>query len=211
MACLTRGRVISEWLLVGGGGGVGWRRAKVHVSCQPRGGGWRSRWGKSNETSKLTNHTQHTHPNRVDPFAADSPIKSVSIERFPPDVFFVLRVLQMLRGLAGAMGVRDFSAVEQWAPYARAALAAGPKARDGPCVTAPTEEWDRVMAGGMNSVEQVFETEKKEEEEKVVGVADDDDDDHADFVTARPVAGLGLVPLDEEEGREGGRGGASLH
>lgn len=150
--------------------------------------------------------------NRVDPFAADSPIKSVSIERFPPDVFFVLRVLQMLRGLAGAMGVRDFSAVEQWAPYARAALAAGPKARDGPCVTAPTEEWDRVMAGGMVSVEQVAETEKKEEE-KVVGVAteDDNDDDHVEFVTARPVAGLGLVPLDEEEGREGGRGGASLH
>jgi hypothetical protein len=44
------------------------------------------------------------------------------VEHFPPDVFFVLRVMQLLRGLAGGMGVSDFSAARQWAPYARAAL-----------------------------------------------------------------------------------------
>ncbi len=58
----------------------------------------------------------------VDPFSPDSPIKALPIEHFPPDVFFVLRVMQLLRGLAGGMGVRDFSAARQWAPLARAAL-----------------------------------------------------------------------------------------
>lgn len=36
---------------------------------------------------------KYTH--RVDPFAPDAPIKSVAIETFPPDVFFVLRVIQV--------------------------------------------------------------------------------------------------------------------
>lgn len=34
---------------------------------------------------------------RVDPFAKDSPMKQMSVERFPSDFFFVLRVLQILR------------------------------------------------------------------------------------------------------------------
>ena len=42
---------------------------------------------------------------RVDPFASDSPLKSMGITHFPPDVFFVLRVMQLLRGLAGGMKV----------------------------------------------------------------------------------------------------------
>ncbi|BDA44687.1 probable AarF domain-containing protein kinase 1 [Coccomyxa sp. Obi] len=58
---------------------------------------------------------------RVDPFSPDSPIKSLGIEHFPPDVFFVLRVMQLLRGLAGGLGV-EFSAARQWAPIARRAL-----------------------------------------------------------------------------------------
>ncbi|EIE21462.1 ABC1-domain-containing protein [Coccomyxa subellipsoidea C-169] len=58
---------------------------------------------------------------RVDPFSPDSPIKSLGISHFPPDVFFVLRVMQLLRGLAGGLGV-DFSAARQWAPLARRAL-----------------------------------------------------------------------------------------
>ncbi len=39
-----------------------------------------------------------------------------------PDVFFVLRVMQLLRGLAGGMGVRDFSSACQWRPIAERAL-----------------------------------------------------------------------------------------
>ena len=58
---------------------------------------------------------------RVDPFSDDSPIKTLGIAHFPPDVFFVLRVMQLLRGLAGGLGV-EFSAAEQWLPYAKKAL-----------------------------------------------------------------------------------------
>ena len=58
---------------------------------------------------------------RVDPFSDDSPIKALGIAHFPPDVFFVLRVMQLLRGLAGGLGV-EFSAAEQWTPYAKKAL-----------------------------------------------------------------------------------------
>lgn len=34
---------------------------------------------------------------RVDPFAKDSPLKAMPVLAFPPDFFFVLRVLQLLR------------------------------------------------------------------------------------------------------------------
>jgi hypothetical protein len=37
---------------------------------------------------------------QVDPFDKDSPIKQTAIEKFPPDMFFVLRVVQLLRGMA---------------------------------------------------------------------------------------------------------------
>ena len=38
---------------------------------------------------------------RVDPFAKDSPLKAVAIKRFPPDLFFLLRVIQLLRSAPG--------------------------------------------------------------------------------------------------------------
>ena len=95
----------------------------------------------------------------------------------------------MLRGLAGGMGV-DFSVCEQWAPYARAALAEGARTRTGPCVTAPTDEWERVMSGTPLHVEEVAV-----EEAGVLA----DDHDGGGFVTVR-AEGLGLVPLAEEEG-----------
>jgi hypothetical protein len=37
---------------------------------------------------------------QVDPFDKQSPIKQAAIEKFPPDMFFVLRVVQLLRGMA---------------------------------------------------------------------------------------------------------------
>ena len=102
--------------------------------------------------------------------------------------------------------------MEQWAPYARAALAGGVNAREGPCVTAPTEEWEEVMRGGLATVEDVVMVESGG---GGGGDADDDDDTTRDFVTARAVAGLGLVPLDDEPSQEGakeeGRGGTPLH
>ena len=59
---------------------------------------------------------------KVNPFDPDSPIKQVSVETFPPDLFFVLRVSQLLRGLANGMGIEDFSAARQWSPFAKVAL-----------------------------------------------------------------------------------------
>ena len=58
----------------------------------------------------------------VNPFDPDSPIKQVSVENFPSDLFFVLRVSQLLRGLANGMNIKDFSAAKQWSPFARNAI-----------------------------------------------------------------------------------------
>lgn len=58
----------------------------------------------------------------VNPFDPDSPIKQVSVENFPSDLFFVLRVSQLLRGLANGMNIKDFSAAKQWSPFARSAI-----------------------------------------------------------------------------------------
>ena len=43
------------------------------------------------------------------------------MKTFPRDLFFVLRVVQLLRGLKAAMGedVRDFSSARRWRHLAR--------------------------------------------------------------------------------------------
>lgn len=58
----------------------------------------------------------------VNPFDPNSPIKQVSVENFPSDLFFVLRVSQLLRGLANGMNIKDFSAAKQWSPFAKSAI-----------------------------------------------------------------------------------------
>ena len=50
----------------------------------------------------------------MDPFSPDSPIKQLGISYFPPDVFFVLRTIQMLRGLSMGMKQDDFSTAKRW-------------------------------------------------------------------------------------------------
>lgn len=59
---------------------------------------------------------------RVDPFSPDSPIKKLGISYFPPDVFFVLRTTQMLRGLAMGMQQPDFSTSKRWKKLAEDAV-----------------------------------------------------------------------------------------
>ena len=59
---------------------------------------------------------------RVDPFDPKSPIKKLGIKKFPPDVFFVLRTTQMLRGLAIGMQQPDFSTSKRWKKLAEDAL-----------------------------------------------------------------------------------------
>ena len=59
---------------------------------------------------------------KADPFDPESPIKKIGIKTFPRDIFFVLRVVQLLRGLADGMGVKDFSSAKQWKPFAEDTL-----------------------------------------------------------------------------------------
>lgn len=59
---------------------------------------------------------------KVDPFDPESPIKKMGITTFPADMFFVLRVVQLLRGLQDGMGINDFSSAQQWKPFAEVAL-----------------------------------------------------------------------------------------
>lgn len=55
---------------------------------------------------------------RVDPFDPNSPLKKMAVKHFPSDMFFVLRVVQLLRGLSTHMGVDNFSTAHQWRPFA---------------------------------------------------------------------------------------------
>ena len=55
-----------------------------------------------------------------DPLSPDSPLRSNAITTFPRDMFFVMRVVQLLRGLKAHMEVPDgFSSAEQWSRLAR--------------------------------------------------------------------------------------------
>ncbi|CAG9460985.1 unnamed protein product [Pedinophyceae sp. YPF-701] len=59
---------------------------------------------------------------RVDPFDPDSPIKKVPVKAFPADMFFILRTVQLLRGLKEAMELeKDYSVTDRWVKLARKA------------------------------------------------------------------------------------------
>ena len=60
----------------------------------------------------------HCKACRVDPFDPNSPLKKMAVKHFPSDMFFVLRVVQLLRGLSTHMGVDNFSTAHQWRPFA---------------------------------------------------------------------------------------------
>ena len=82
---------------------------------------------------------------RVNPFAADSTIKRLRITSFPPSLFFVLRTIQMLRGVSAAAGV-EVSVAVRWKDRARAVLdAAADRASGRGRAPAPRP---RVWAGG---------------------------------------------------------------
>ncbi len=65
------------------------------------------RYRTSQPTDQPTIHLL-TNQMQVDPFDPDSPIKKNSIEYFPPDMFFVLRVVQLLRGISQGDSVRGW-------------------------------------------------------------------------------------------------------
>ncbi|CAM9142122.1 unnamed protein product, partial [Heterosigma akashiwo] len=59
----------------------------------------------------------------LNPFAEASLLKLNPVTQIPEDIYFVLRAIQMFRGLSTKVGVR-FSLAEAWAPYAREVVAA---------------------------------------------------------------------------------------
>lgn len=56
------------------------------------------------------------------PFADDSALKSATVESFPPDLFFLLRTIQIFKGICSATDNDDFSLAREWEPLARRAL-----------------------------------------------------------------------------------------
>ncbi|CAM6105645.1 unnamed protein product [Calypogeia fissa] len=60
------------------------------------------------------------------PFGDDSILKSISVDKLPQELFFIIRLAQLLRGLSVGMDV-PFSTSQQWKPLAEAALAAARK------------------------------------------------------------------------------------
>lgn len=51
----------------------------------------------------------------ISPFAANNPLRTTPVKRMPPDLFFVLRVVQTLRGMATLGGNLDFVMSRVWA------------------------------------------------------------------------------------------------
>jgi aarF domain-containing kinase len=58
----------------------------------------------------------------IDPFSANSALKRNSIISMPSDLFFILRTVQLLRGITTAFQLKDFSLADEWLPYAKMVL-----------------------------------------------------------------------------------------
>lgn len=63
----------------------------------------------------------------ANPFAPGSPIRANPVHHLPSDLFFVMRTIQILRGLVFALdkkykGLGNWSLAEQWAPFAESYL-----------------------------------------------------------------------------------------
>ena len=58
---------------------------------------------------------------RVQPFAANSTLRQLATKKLPPQLFFVLRSVQLLRGLAAAAGV-EMSVARRWESLAKRVL-----------------------------------------------------------------------------------------
>ncbi|XP_068667368.1 uncharacterized protein [Aristolochia californica] len=57
------------------------------------------------------------------PFSEESSIKKIAVRNFPEELFFVLRTVQLLRGLGVGLGI-NYSCAEKWRPLAEEALLA---------------------------------------------------------------------------------------
>lgn len=56
------------------------------------------------------------------PFSEDSALRSATVEKLPKDLVFLLRTMQLLRGISRATFNADFSMVSCWGEIARAEI-----------------------------------------------------------------------------------------
>jgi aarF domain-containing kinase len=54
----------------------------------------------------------------MDPFGDDGPLKGNTISQMPSDLYFLVRTVQLMRGISFAFEL-DYSLASKWAPYAR--------------------------------------------------------------------------------------------
>jgi aarF domain-containing kinase len=59
------------------------------------------------------------------PFSDESALRTATVKTLPQDLFFLLRTLQIIRGICAATGNEDLSIANSWAPVARRALRSG--------------------------------------------------------------------------------------
>lgn len=55
----------------------------------------------------------------IDPFSPNSAIKRNAVLSMPSDLYFLLRTIQILRGMSKAFGLKDFSLADNWSSYAQ--------------------------------------------------------------------------------------------
>jgi len=57
----------------------------------------------------------------VDPFDENNALKSNSVTKLPPDLYFLVRTVQLFRGICYGLKL-DYSLAQAWQPYATAAV-----------------------------------------------------------------------------------------
>jgi aarF domain-containing kinase len=57
----------------------------------------------------------------IDPFSEDSSVKNNTVASMPSDLYFLVRTVQLMRGISYAFGL-DYSLADSWAPYAKKAM-----------------------------------------------------------------------------------------
>jgi len=70
--------------------------------------------------------TRHVPGFVIDPFNPQHALKSNSVSEMPPDLYFIVRTVQLFRGICFAFDI-DYSLSSAWAPFARKTLARGTK------------------------------------------------------------------------------------
>jgi len=57
----------------------------------------------------------------INPFSPNCALRENSVTSLPPDIYFVMRTVQLMRGITFAFNI-DYSLAQAWSPYARRLL-----------------------------------------------------------------------------------------